>query len=194
MENKQYFPLTNLRAWDKNPRDISVEELRRLKKSLLYFGIYKPSLVTPDGEVLGGNMRLRAITDLKKEIENNGEGQTAMDYGVKVEKVTSFWSEIADKGLWVSVVSPENEAQKLEYALSDNDRAGFYLADKLNQLVIENGVDLRIADFKIDLGETSTLSDLLNSTANTLEDEEEKEVEKEAELITCPSCGHQFSK
>jgi hypothetical protein len=76
-------------------------------------GQYKPLLITSDGEVLGGNMRLRAYKDL---------GMTEA---------------------WVSVVEPKTEAEKLEYALSDNDRVGYYEDDKLAELLIQYNGTLR---------------------------------------------------
>ena len=92
--NKEYRKLSELKVWDKNPRTISKEAFERLKWQLEKLGEYKPLLVNQDNIVLGGNMRLKAYTEMGK-----------------------------DK-LWVSPVVTKNEAEMWEYALSDNDHVG----------------------------------------------------------------------
>ena len=87
--------ISELREWDKNPRSIKRVDFERLKTQIKKLGQYKPLLITEDGEVIGGNMRLKA------------------------------YRELGIKDVWVSVVKPKDENQKLEYALSDNDRAGY---------------------------------------------------------------------
>ena len=91
---KEYRKLSELKAWDKNPRTISKEAYERLKWQIEKLGEYKPLLVNQDNIVLGGNMRLKAYTEMGK-----------------------------DK-LWVSPVVTKNEAEMWEYALSDNDHVG----------------------------------------------------------------------
>src|SRR5581483_8163657 len=85
-----------LKEYEKNPRNITEEGMDRLKKQIQKLGQYKPLIVTPDGIILGGNMRYKALKELG------------------IEKV------------WVSIVKPKDENQMLEYSFSDNDRAGFY--------------------------------------------------------------------
>ena len=94
MADKTYRKLDELKPWDKNPRKIDKEGLKRLKKQIKKLGQYKPLIITEDGTVLGGNMRIQAYEQLG------------------VDKV------------WVSVVDAKTKDEKLEYALSDNDRAG----------------------------------------------------------------------
>lgn len=106
-EVKEYRHISELRGWDKNPRKIKEADFERLKKQIATLGQYKPIIITPDGEVLGGNMRLRAYRELG------------------IERV------------WVSVVHPRNEKEKIAYALSDNDRAGYYDDDLLAGLFLD---------------------------------------------------------
>lgn len=50
-----------------NPREITAENFAKLKRSITEFPEMldtRPLVVNPDGIVLGGNMRLRAVTDL----------------------------------------------------------------------------------------------------------------------------------
>ena len=105
METKEYRSIDELKGWDKNPRTITKEGFTRLLEQIKRLGQYKPLLITEDGVVLGGNMRLQAYKELK-----------------------------LDK-IWVHVVDAPTEEKKIEYALSDNDRAGKYELDQLNDLV-----------------------------------------------------------
>ena len=99
--------LSELKNWEKNPRSIKEKDFERLKKQITDLKEFKPLIITADGTVLGGNMRLRAYKDLG----------------------------ITD--VWVSVVEAPDEATKLRYALADNDRAGFYDSDLLANLTGE---------------------------------------------------------
>jgi len=142
MDNGTLWPIAKLRNWDKNPRAVKKEDFERLKKQIKELGQYKPLLITPDGEVLGGNMRLRA------------------------------YKELGITDIWVSVVEPKTEAEKVKYALSDNDRAGYYVEQDLAELIQEYGLEIGLEDYKVDLGEAITLVDLLNRfSPDPIEDE-----------------------
>ncbi len=135
MDNKLLLPISSLKNWDKNPRAIKKDKFEILKKRIKKYGQFKPVLATADGEVLGGNMRLRAMREL----------------GV---------SEV-----WVSVVNPANEAEKIEIALSDNEEMGFYEEDKLAELVYDFKDEIKLEDFSIHLGAETDLAELLNRFA-----------------------------
>lgn len=163
MDNKLYWSIDKLRSWDKNPRDIKPEDFARLKKQIQRLDQYKPLLVTESGEVLGGNMRLKAFKEL---------GITE---------------------IWVSVVQPKSEAEKLEYALSDNDQAGFYIEQDLAKLVQEYGLSVDLNSYKIDIGQNLTLTDLLNNVAGFEPNIKEKEVDENIETDNkCPKCGYEW--
>jgi len=127
-----YKDISELSNWDKNPRDINDKELARLKLQIQELGIYKPFIILEDGTVIGGNMRLKACRDL----------------GIK-GKVP------------VSIIYPKNEKEKIQYALSDNDRAGFYIEADVRQLVLDNP-DLELTTYSIDLGEQTSLQGLMD--------------------------------
>jgi hypothetical protein len=129
-EQKLFWDIEKLHTWDKNPRDITQEGLERLKKQIKRFGQYKPLLITETGEVIGGNMRLKAMKEL---------GLTQ---------------------IWVSIVKPKNESEKLEYSLSDNDRAGYYVDTMLADLAKETE-DINWEDYSIDLEEPTLASEAL---------------------------------
>lgn len=130
------WPIEKLKGWDKNPRSIKDEDFQRLKNQIQKLGIYKPLLINKEGTVLGGNMRLKAYTDLGlKEVE-------------------------------VSIVDAPTEARMLEFALSDNDRIGFYEEEDLTKLVERLQKEINLEDYKVDLAEASSLEKLIESLAN----------------------------
>lgn len=129
--SKDLRPIDTLKNWASNPRGILREDFERLKKQLQKFGQYKPLLITEDGTVLGGNMRLKAM------------------------------QELGIKDVWISVVDAPDEKTKLEYALSDNDRAGYYEEQQLAELVM-SVPDLELGEYKVDLGKIPTLQELLS--------------------------------
>src|SRR3990167_5265115 len=135
------FPLSKLHNWQDNPRAIKKEDYERLKTQIKDLGQYKPLLVEPDGNVLGGNMRLRAYQDL----------------GIQ--------------DIWVSVVEPKNDAERLKYALSDNDRAGYYVEDELAELIAKYQDDIDLTQYKVDLREPIDLKTLLDQYQPVEEDE-----------------------
>lgn len=128
-----------LQNWEKNPRNIKKKDFIRLTRQLLKLGQYKPLLITPEGIVVGGNMRLKAYTELGIE------------------------------DVWVSVIEPKNEDELLEYALSDNDRAGYYDSDLLANLS-SNYPNFEWSTYAVDLDPPKTL-DLVLGTSNVVEDE-----------------------
>lgn len=106
------YSIDKLKNWDKNPRSIKKDAFERLKKQITKLGQYKPLLITPDGTVLGGNMRLRA------------------------------YKELGMKDIWVSVVEPKTDSEMMEYSLSDNDRAGYYDEDMFANLMPDLDLDM----------------------------------------------------
>ena len=133
MEIKR-VPISKIKPWDKNPRNITETDFGRLKKQIKRLGLYKPLLVFEENGgyiTLGGNMRLRALLDLKqKEVE-------------------------------VSIVHPKTEAAKIEYSLSDNDRAGEYDELQLAELIYPVREEIALGEFKLDLGRPVDLENLL---------------------------------
>lgn len=151
--------IRDLKEWDKNPRSIKEKDFERLKAQIKKLGQYKPLLITPDGTVIGGNMRLKAYRSLGIE------------------------------ELWVSVITPKDENEMLEYALSDNDRAGFYDADLLANLV-PDFPDFKWEGFAVDLAEPINLADIIEVKGVEFDPKERLDKKKE---IECPSCGHTFT-
>src|SRR3990167_2402406 len=157
--------VSNLKEWDKNPRKIDTKDFERLKKQITDLGIYKPLLVNKDNVVLGGNMRLKAYQDL---------GITEVE---------------------VSVVDAQTEQRMVEYALSDNDRAGSYDDQALAEL-ISSVPDIDLTEFKVDLGKPVDLEQLLQQFSpegvnNTNQEIDTNVLGKDLD-IECPKCHFRF--
>lgn len=135
-----YRDISTLHNWEHNPRSMTKDGLERLIKQIKKLGVYKPLLITEDGTVLGGNMRLQALR------------------------------ELGQKQVWVSVVKAETEEKKIEYALSDNDRAGKYEADQLANL-IGNFPDVEWDTFTVDLSDPMPISTLIDKYKDIEQDE-----------------------
>lgn len=129
VDGKTLAPVEALEQWDDNPRDVTESDIERLKSQIQSLSQYKPLIVTTEGVVLGGNMRLRALSELGEEL------------------------------VWVSIVEADSHDERLEYALSDNDRVGFYEEDAMVELVSDTSIDL--TQFKPDFYEPKDMSQYL---------------------------------
>jgi len=129
--------------WDKNPRGIKTKDFERLKKQIKKLGEYKPLIAYRENGhyvVLGGNMRLRA------------------------------YQELGIQEVEVSVIKPKTEAQKIEYALSDNDRVGYYEEEALAELVYPHIKDIDLGEYKVDLGEPIDLKQVVERYGPDIDD------------------------
>jgi len=157
-------PIEKVRPWTENPRIIKTKDFERLKKQIKELGVYKPMLAyEEDGKyiVLGGNMRLRALQDM---------GMPEVE---------------------LSIVHPKSQAEKIKYALSDNDRAGEYVEQDLAELVYPHLQEIDLGEFKIDLGEPVDLKKVVEGYGpNT--DENGASGGPENGAVRCPKCGHEF--
>ena len=152
MSDKLYWSIDKLRLWDKNPRAINDVDFARAKRQMQEIKeitgewLYKPIVITPDGEVLGGNQRLRVLRDLNV------------------------------KEVWVNIVNPKTEADKLKIAISDNDNWGYYLEQNLAEMISEYKLEINLEDYKIDLGKPINLQILLDRYGPDVKEDEVPEV------------------
>lgn len=144
-----YRKINELRNWSDNPRSIKPERFQELKNRITRFGQFKPVIITPDGEVLGGNMRLKAMKELGIE------------------------------DIWVSVVEPKSDAEKIEIALTDNEEMGFYEDKQLADLIEKYKGEIELGDYSIHLGEPISLDDLLAKFGPEPEEDEAPEVSQD---------------
>lgn len=152
-------PIDQVDVWDKNPRNIKKKDFERLKVQIEKLGIYKTMLCVKEGTkyiTLGGNMRLRACREL---------GHT----------------EVA-----ISIVEAKTDAERLEYALSDNDRAGEYDDQTLAEMIYnaKDGIDTQL--YKIDIARPISVEELLTHFGPRMggAGEEDRVPEPEAEPIS----------
>lgn len=146
MNEKTTWSIEKLHNYEKNARAIKKEDFERLKKQIQAHGQMQPLVITGDGTVLGGNMRLRA------------------------------YKELGINDVWISIVDPKSEADKLKISLVLNDRAGYYVEQDLAELIQEFGLEINLDDYKIDLGKALTLTELLNQFAPDVEEDEAPEL------------------
>ena len=124
----EIWPIDKVQNWQKNPREISPKGLKRLKKQIKSLGQYKPIIVNinpdvaPVGAIAGGNMRLKAMTEMG------------------LDKV------------WVIPKHFKDEQEMIEVSLSDNDRAGWYLEAELVELLTDTTVDFESFSIDLVLG------------------------------------------
>lgn len=138
--------ISKLKGWEKNPRGIKKDDFERLKSQIKELGLYKPFLVDKNENiVLGGNMRLKACLEL----------------GIK--------------DVPVNFVDAPTDELKIKYALSDNDRAGYYEENQLSELIL-SVPDLDLSDYKVDLGKLTSVEELLNRFVPDPEEDEAPEV------------------
>lgn len=159
--------IKKLTGWDKNPRGIKKDDYNRLKKQIQDLGVYKPLLVNEDYVVLGGNMRLKVLTDLG--VEN----------------------------VWVSVVKASTPEMMTKYALSDNDEAGYYEEQALAELLmpleinlddyrVNLGKPISITELLAKFGPTGGID------FDNIESTEDRKKNFEKQTVTCPQCEHSF--
>ena len=152
MQNKDTRKVSSLFNWKDNPRAIKKDKFEELKNRIKRHNQIKPLIITDEGEVLGGNMRLRAFKEL-----NIDEA-------------------------WVSVVKPKNEAEKIEIALTDNEELGYYEDQALAELIDKYKDEIDLTLYSVHLRQPRTLEDILEefSPEEIIEDEA-PELPKKAE-------------
>ena len=148
-----YWPLEDLKLWDKNPRSIKDDRFKELKARLSRQGQVKPLLVTKNGTVIGGNMRLRAMTEL-------------------------HWDKV-----WVSVTEADTDKEIFDLALTDNEEFGYYEQEQLAELALSIGLSpLELKTYEVSLGETTTLDLVVDKFGpEEVEEDEVPEVDETSE-------------
>lgn len=155
--------LSELSEWEKNPRSINNDAFERLKQQIVKLGVYKPLIVDQNNVIIGGNMRFKALVALN------------------VDEVS------------VIVHHCKDDTERVEIALSDNDRAGYYNETEVAELVTLNEIDAEL--YSIDMTESKTIKEIID--AEPLDLGENKEVDAESllddkNLCECPRCGFEF--
>ena len=159
-------PVSRLNPWEKNPREISGQDYERLKWQILKLKLYKPLVVepTPGGRflVLGGNSRLAIL------------------------------KEVREKEAGVSIVHPISEAQRMKYAMSDNDLIGKYDTKKLARLILPVKDEIPLENYRIPVGEPKTIPELKREFGQSLVIREKELDEGIKTAHACRECGYKW--
>ena len=63
----EYVPISKVNPAEYNPRQMSEDEFRKLKKNLEEFGCVDPLIINKDFTLIGGHQRLKALKDIGYE-------------------------------------------------------------------------------------------------------------------------------
>lgn len=154
----EYWPLDKLKLWDRNPRSIKTDRFNELVERLKRQGQIKPLLVTKDGIVIGGNMRLRAMQQL----------------GV-------------DKA-WVSVTDAKTDKEIFDLAITDNEEFGYYEQEQVAELALELGLDpIELNSYQLSLAPPTPLGQVLDQFGpEEIEEDEAPEVDNDNPPVSVP--------
>jgi len=159
-------PISKVKPWKDNPRDITKKGYKRLLNQLTELEIYKPLLTCLENgfyTVLDGNRRLMAFQELKYfEVE-------------------------------IVVVRVFSEADKIKYSLSANDNAGITDDQKMAELIYPIKEEINLDDYSINISDSIEISRMLDDFAPG-EVKEQARLDKlaEKEKVKCPECGCEF--
>jgi len=73
----------------------------------------------------------------------------------------------------IYIVEAKDEATKIKYALSDNDRVGQYDEQALTELTYPHIEEINLEDYKLDIGEPISLKDVIEDYAPDIDGEDE---------------------
>jgi hypothetical protein len=166
--NKLWANTTDLLLFEENPREIKPADFDRLLAQLFELDQYKPSIITPDGILLGGNMRkkgydfilkmsLPQIVDFFKDhLQQTITEEQAAIHQNKFVKT------------YVSIVDPQDEKVRMKYNLSDNDSAGFTVMDLLKKIYAK--YDIEWQNYSANTAPQKNLKDLFEQFKQPAED------------------------
>lgn len=181
--DKHIVPISYLSNWDKNPRTIVPKDFERLKKQITELGQYKPLLVTKEGIIIGGNMRYKAYLEL----------------GHDTAWVSLIEFKQEEAGDWYAYIDGRKQAKPyankeqamVEYALSDNDRAGHYDEDMLAALTPQFNIDW--ATYAVDMKPPTDVAKFMERHEKQDEDDP-PELNESEEAISKPGEVYQLGR
>lgn len=145
---KTMVPIDQLKEDPNNPRDISADKLKDLVDFLSRYQELKPLLVDvrpeKEGQLIGGNMRLRAYKILG-------------------------WTEA-----WVELRNPVSDAEAFEQATIDNMEFGQYVEDKLKTLLDKYKEDIDFSKLAVTLETPPSFEELLKQFSNNKDIKEDE--------------------
>lgn len=176
-----FAKVSDLYLYKDNPRDVEAKDFERLIEQIK-LGEHSTLLVTTEGEVLGGNTRLRAYKKMGKEL-------------AKVVVVS-----IVEAGDSVHIVIDGKKSErtfdsvdqaKIELALSHNDSIGTNNEQKLAELMTIHKVPTELYSVATKI---TPVADIVNNLSPSEDEDASKELNAEdylnqdKDVIHCPRC------
>lgn len=195
------IPIDQLVSFDQNPREINSRSLAQLKESIKTFGFFKPILVWTDEDgqkvVIGGNQRLRAVTEMvtSKEIEMKAiptiewEGDRASAHTIALRDNNSdgdwAWDSLSG---YISELEQMNKDSGLSLGLTGFDDT---LIQDLKDLstAVDSNLDRFTSEFTDDEDDIDDVED------DVIDDEEIDEPENATDEVEHdPKTGRQVAR
>ena len=177
-----YANVSDLFLYKDNPRDVEAKDFERLIEQIK-LGEHSTLLVTTEGEVLGGNTRLRAYQKLGKE--------TAKVVVVDIVETSEGVHIVIDGKKSERTFDSVNQA-KIELALSHNDSIGTNNELKLAELMTLNKVNTELYSVATKI---TPVADIVKNLSPSEEDEDasselnaEDYLNEDKDVIPCPRC------
>jgi hypothetical protein len=175
-------PVKALYLYKDNPRDVEAKDFERLLEQIK-LGEHSTMLVTTEGEVLGGNTRLRAYQKIGKEY--------AKVVVVEIVEAGDSVHIVVDGKKSERTFETVNQA-KIELALSHNDSIGTNNELKLAELMTLNKVNTEVYSVATKI---TPVADIVNRLSPSDEDEDASKelnaddyLNEDKDVIHCPRC------
>jgi hypothetical protein len=168
-----------------NPRDVEAKDFERLKKQI-ELGEHSPLLVTVEGEVLGGNTRLRAYKELGKD--------TAKVVIAEIVETSEGVHIVIDGRKSIRTFDTVMQA-KIELALSHNDAIGTNNELKLAELMTVHNVPTELYSVATKI---TPVADIINNLSPSEDEDASKELNADdylnadKDVISCPRCDFEI--
>ena len=168
-----------------NPRDVEAKDFERLKKQL-ELGEHSTLLVTVEGEVLGGNTRLRAYKELGKD--------TAKVVIAEIVETSEGVHIVIDGRKSIRTFDTVMQA-KIELALSHNDAIGTNNELKLAELMTVHNVPTELYSVATKI---TPVADIINNLSPSEDEDASKELNADdylnadKDVISCPRCDFEI--
>lgn len=125
---EENWPVSKLRGNKRNPRKITPEQFDRLKKKISELGYHHPVAIQPDGLIISGHQRVKALLDLGyKEIRVSIPSRPLDKDEYRKMMIEA---NVADGDWDKEILSEDFEAQELEeWGLSSQESGLFTPGD-----------------------------------------------------------------
>lgn len=190
-KGKTYAELSELKRWEKNPKELLKEDERRLREQVLDLGQYKPLLVLgedvtvkgdpiPAGTIVGGNSRFLVYSKLVEEGVVEFSKVWVSVLGFHYLEAETLWYPVVNGKVIDRRKFTDPQQIIIEYSQSDNDQAGTTDQLALKELVSPYQEVIPMANYKIQVMEQAPLKEIVTKTmlGKSADDDKGKSEEK----------------